>query len=185
MSTKTVQRSYQFRFYPTPMQAVLLAQFFGAARWVWNSALAWRSHWFKELGEKVTGVDFSRELTWLKKLEPLAWLASVPATVLVQTLRDQDRAFANFFGKRARYPRFKRRSHGASIRFQLDQRVVMNNYRAGDLLKLPSLGVLDVRWSRIPSGVPKMVTVRRDACGRYFVAFMVEVRFPRKLVFQG
>lgn len=174
MSTKTVHRSYQFMFYPTPMQAVLLAQFFGAARWVWNSALAWRSHWFKELGEKVTGVDFSRELTWLKKLEPLAWLASVPATVLVQTLRDQDRAFANFFGKRARYPRFKRRSHGASIRFQLDQRVVLNMYRAGEFLKLPGLGVLDVRWSRVPGGVPKMVTVRRDACGRYFVAFMVE-----------
>lgn len=169
-----IQRSYQFRFYPTPMQAVLLAQFFGAARWVWNSALAWRSHWFKELGEKVTGVDFSRELTWLKKLEPLAWLASVPATVLVQTLRDQDRAFANFFGKRARYPRFKRRSHGASIRFQLDQRVVMNNYRSGELLKLPGLGVLDIRWSRVPGGVPKMVTVRRDACGRYYVSFMVE-----------
>jgi putative transposase len=156
------------------MQVALLAQFFGAARWVWNTALAWRSHWFKALGEKVTGVDFSRELTWLKKLEPLSWLASVPATVLVQTLRDQDRAFVNFFAKRARYPRFKKRRAAASIRFQLDQRVAMNSYRAGELLKLPGLGALDVRWSRVPGGVPKMVTVRRDACGRYFVSFMVE-----------
>lgn len=169
-----IQRSYQFRFYPNAVQTVLLAQFFGASRWVWNTALAWRSHCYKIAGEKVTGVDFSRELTWLKKLEPLAWLASVPATVLVQTLRDQDRAFANFFGKRARYPRFKRRSQGASIRFQLDQRVVMNAYRAGEFLKLTGLGLLDVRWSRVPGGVPKMVTVRRDACGRYFVSFMVE-----------
>lgn len=169
-----IQRSYQFRFYPTPIQIALLSQFFGAARWVWNAALAWRSHWFKAFGEKVTGVDFSRELTWLKKLEPFAWLAAVPATVLVQTLRDQDRAFANFFGKRARYPRFKKRRDSASIRFQMDQRVVMNHYRAGELLKLPGLGALDLRWSRVPGGVPKMVTVRRDACGRYFVAFMVE-----------
>lgn len=169
-----IQRSYQFRFYPTPVQTMLLAQFFGAARWVWNTALAWRSAAYKLDGERVTGVDFSRELTWLKRLEPFAWLAAVPATVLVQTLRDQDRAFANFFAKRARCPRFKRRSHGASIRFQLDQRVVMNAYRAGSLLKLPGLGALDVRWSRVPGGVPKMVTVRRDACGRYFVAFMVE-----------
>lgn len=174
MAIITIQRSYQFRFYPTAVQIALLAQFFGAARWVWNAALAWRSHWYKALGESVTGVDFSRELTWLKKLDSLAWLAAVPATVLAQVLRDQDRAFANFFAKRARYPRFKRRTEAASIRFQLDQRAVMNVYRAGAFLKLPGLGVLDVIWSRIPGGVPKMVTVRRDACGHYFVSFMVE-----------
>lgn len=169
-----IQRSYQFRFYPTAVQVVLLAQFFGAARWVWNAALAWRSHCYKDLGEKITGVDFSRELTWLKKLESFAWLAAIPATVLTQVLRDQDRAFANFFAKRARYPRFKKRREAATIRFQLDQRVVMNAYRAGEFLKLPGLGVLNIRWSRIPGGVPKMVTVRRDAAGRYCVAFMVE-----------
>lgn len=174
MSTKTVQRSHQFRVYPTAVQLALLAQWFGAARWVWNTALAWRSHGYQVLGERVSGVDFSRELTWLKKLEPLSWLASVPATILTQVLRDQDRAFANFFAKRARYPRFKKRRAGASIRFQLDQRVVMNAYRAGELLKLPGLGALKLRWSRIPGGIPKMVTLRRDACGRYFVAFMVE-----------
>ncbi|NCA73149.1 MAG: hypothetical protein EOM91_24490, partial [Sphingobacteriia bacterium] len=42
MSTKTVQRSDQFRVYPTAVQLALLAQWFGAARWVWNTALAWR-----------------------------------------------------------------------------------------------------------------------------------------------
>lgn len=170
----SIQRSYQFRFYPSALQEALLAQYFGAARWVWNTALAWRSHWYLVLGERVTGVDFSRELTWLKTLGPFAWLKAVPATILTQVLRDQDRAFANFFAGRARYPRFKKRRTAAAIRFQLDQRVVMNNYRAGELLKLPGLGVLDIRWSRVPGGVPKMVTVRRDAAGRYFVAFMVE-----------
>jgi putative transposase len=124
--------------------------------------------------ERVSGVDFSRELTWLKRLESLAWLKAVPATVLTQVLRDQDRAFANFFTKRARYPRFKKRRTGASIRFQLDQRCVLNTYRAGERLKLPGLGALKVRWSRIPDGIPKMVTLRRDPAGRYFVAFMVE-----------
>jgi putative transposase len=169
-----IQRSHQFRFYPTGAQEKALGQFFGAARWVWNTALAWRSAAYKLDGERVTAVDFSRELTWLKTLEPYQWLNAVPATVLTQVLRDQDRAFSNFFAKRTRYPRFKKRRHEASIRFQLDQRTVVNNYRAGEFLKLTGLGVLDIRWSRVPGGVPKMVTVRRDACGRYFVAFMVE-----------
>lgn len=169
-----IQRSYQFRFYPTEAQAKQLGQMFGAARFVWNTALAWRSAAYKLDGEKVTGMDFSRELTWLKTLEPYAWLREVPATVFAQTMRDQDRAFTNFFGKRTRYPRFKKRRAAASIRFQLDQRKILNNYRAGNLLKLPGLGEIDVRWSRAPGGTPKMVTVRVDACGRYFVSFMVE-----------
>ena len=168
------QRSHQFRFYPTEAQAKTLGQCFGAARWVWNTALAWRSAAYKIDGERVTGVDFSRELTWLKTLEPYAWLRDVPATVFAQTLRDQDRAFANFFAKRARYPRFKTRRAAASIRYQIDQRMVMNVYRAGEMLKLPGLGALDIRWSRVPGGAPKMVTVRVDACGRWFVSFMVE-----------
>lgn len=97
----TIQRSYQFRLYPSAVQLILLAQYFGAARWVWNTALAWRSHCYKVLGERVSGVDFSREMTFLKTLAPFAWLKAVPATILTQTLRDQDQAFSNFFAKRA------------------------------------------------------------------------------------
>lgn len=169
-----IQRSYQFRFYPTHTQTALLGRYFGASRWVWNASLAWRSVAYKTDGDRVTAINFSRELTWLKTLDPYQWLKEVPAMVLIQTLRDQDRAFSNFFEKRARYPRFKKRRHAATVRFQMDQRKVAGTYRAGEFLKLPGLGAVDVRWSRIPGGIPKMVTVRSDACGRFFVAFMVE-----------
>lgn len=169
-----IQRSYQFRFYPTRTQVALLGRYFGATRWVWNTSLAWRSVAYKIDSDRLTATDFSRELTWLKTIEPYQWLREVPATVLCQTLRDQDRAFSNFFGKRARHPRFKKRRHAATVRFQMDQRVVAGSYRAGEFLKLPGLGAVDVRWSLVPGGIPKMVTVRRDACGRFFVAFMVE-----------
>lgn len=175
----TVQRSYQFRFYPTDEQVKLLGQYFGASRWVWNTALAWRTHWYKVLGESVSGIDFMRELTWLKALEPLSWLRAVPAVILTQSLRDQDRAFTNFFAKRARYPRFKKRKSSASVRFQIDQRRISSAYVAGELLKLPGLGVLNVRWSRLPGGAPKQVTVRCDACGRYFVSFAVDEAIER------
>ena len=56
----------------------------------------------------------------------------------------------------------------------MDQRVVMNNYRAGSLLKITGLGEIKVRWSRIPNGVPKMVSISKDAAGRYFVSMAIE-----------
>jgi len=169
-----MQRAYRFRTYPTAPQRQLLAQAFGSARWVWNVCLKWRSHAYQAHGEKVSGIDFSRELTWLKKLEPFNWLANTPSTVYGQTLRDQDKAFANFFAKRGRYPRFKRRESAQSIRFSIDQRRVAAQYKAGELLKLPALGAFQVRWSRLPTGIPKTVTVARDASGRYFVSFSCE-----------
>jgi putative transposase len=184
-----VQRSYKLRIYPTRAQAQRLARDFGSARWVWNTALAWRSDLYRREGVSVSGVDFSRELTFLKRLPGYDWLAEAPSTILVQKLRDQDKAFANFFARRAKYPRFKKKRHAQSIRYQLDQRVVAGAFRPGELLRLPKLGALKVRWPRERSGkaklegIPKMVTLSRDAAGRYFVAFMVEEpvqRLPEK-----
>jgi putative transposase len=150
---------------------------------VWNTCLAWRSDLYRACGESVNGIDFSRELTFLKRLPGYEWLGDAPSTILTQKLRDQDRAFANFFAGRAQYPRFKKKHHAQSIRYQLDRRAVAGMYRPGELLRLPKLGAVKLRWSRQPAGIPKMVTVSRDAAGRYFVAFMVEEEvqsLPRK-----
>src|SRR5699024_5813348 len=119
-----IQRSYKFRFYPNSAQQKQLAIEFGHARWVWNTCLTWRSRKYLVHGKGVSGIDFSRELTFLKKLGAYAWLNEASATCLTQKLRDQDTAFRNFFAGRAKYPRFKKRAHAQSIRYQLDQRQV-------------------------------------------------------------
>lgn len=168
------QKAYRFRFYPTAEQRRQLAVDFGVARWCWNMALDTRSFCWKVLGRSVSGVDLSRAFTELKRDPEYAWLKDANSGVITQKLRDLDRAFTNFFAKLAKYPKFKKKSHAQQVRYQLDQRHVGRNYAAGSLLKLPKLGALNVRWSRIPAGVPKMVTVTKDAIGRYFVSFSVE-----------
>jgi putative transposase len=170
------QRAYKFRFYPTGEQQRKLRQYFGTARWVWNSSLAWRSDLYKTFGESVTGVDFSRELTFLKSLEPFSWVKDVPSSIATQALRDQDKAFKGFFKSGHGYPKFRSRRRGQSIRLQLDQRIITRHYRAGELLKIPGLGPVKIRWTRMPTGTPKMVTVSQDGAGRYWVCFMVEER---------
>ena len=70
-------------------------------------------------------------------------MADVPATCLTQCLRDQDRAFANFFAHRARYPRFKPKRSGGSLRFQ----DVGVGWSKG-LLSLPKLGRLKLGPAR-------------------------------------
>src|SRR5438105_2727097 len=108
---RTVTRSYRIRAYPNGAQRRLLDRWFGAARWLWNTALAIRSEAYRECGLALTGDDISRWLTQWKRTEGHEWLRQVPATCLTRCLRDQDAAFRNFFARRARYPRFKMPAH--------------------------------------------------------------------------
>ena len=114
----TVTRSYRIRAYPNGGQRRLLEGWFGASRWLWNTTLEIRSEAYRVCGLKLTGNDLSRWLTQWKRTTGHEWLAAVPATCLTQCLRDQDAAFRNFFARRARYPKFKRRRAAASLRFQ-------------------------------------------------------------------
>lgn len=94
-------------------------------------------------------MDFSRLLTRLNQTPRYGWLADTPSTVLAQKLRDQDRAFANFFAGRAKYPKFRKPRFARAIRFQLDPRMVHRTFDANDRrLILTGLGALKLKWSR-------------------------------------
>ena len=169
-------KGYKFRFYPEVQQVEQLAKEFGCARFVWNQGLLRREYAFQQWGVSLSSAyDISSQITGLKKLESHARLKDATAGVLQQKLIDQDKTFDNFFKGRAKFPKFKKKSHAQGVRYQMDQRTVLNNYRAGELLKLPKLGELKVKWSRVPGSIPKMVTVSKSASGKYFVGFMCEV----------
>src|SRR5258707_5813126 len=130
---KRMTRSYRIRAYPNGAQRRLLERWFGATRWLWNTALGIRSEAYRLL--TLTGNDLSRWVTQWKRTAGHEWLAAVPATCLTQCLRDQDAAFRNFFARRARYPKFKRKSAAASLRFQ-----DVGTAWARGVVRLPKLG---------------------------------------------
>ena len=167
---RTVTRSYRLRAYPNGAQRRLLDRWFGAARWLWNTALAIRSEAYRECGLTLTGNDVSRWLTQWKRTPGHEWLAQVPATCLTQCLRDQDAAFRDFFAPRARYPRFKGKSTSGSLRFQ-----GVGAAWARGLVTLPKLGALKLAESLPEVERPGLMTLSRDATGRYHVSFCSQV----------
>jgi putative transposase len=150
----------------------MLDSWFGAARWLWNRALEIRCEAYRERGLTFMGNDVSRWLTQWKRTPGHEWLAQVPATCLTQCLRDQDAAFRNFFARRARYPRFKKkkRSTSGSLRFQ----GVGAGWARG-LVSLPKLGALKLAESLPEVERPDLTTLARDAAGRYYVSFCAQV----------
>ena len=166
-----ITHSYRIRAYPNGAQRRLLDRWFGGVRWLWNTTLEIRSAAYRECGLTLTGNDLSRWLTQWKRTSGHEWLAEIPATVLTQCLRDQDSAFRNFFTQRARYPRFKRKQHAGSLRFQ----DVGAAWTSG-IVSLPKLGALKLAEVLPKVEPPDMVTLSRDAAGRYYVSFCAEVQ---------
>lgn len=92
---------------------------------------------------------------------------------LQQTLRHLQTAFTNFFGKRAKYPRFKSRKKS---RKSAEYTTSGFRFRDGELILAKMTEPLDIVWSRpLPEGArPSTVTVSQDAAGRWFVSLLCD-----------
>ena len=172
-----VYRAFKIRAYPTLEQRRLFARSEGACRFVRRKVLEEMNRYHQETGLYKTVIDMSREVTLWKREPHMAWLKEVPSGPINQELRDLGTAFQHFFAKRAQYPKKARKQFACAIRMQLDQRQQsLFTAWAAHLVKIPSFGILKIAQpERLPPVLPKMITLSRDAMGRYFVSFGVEV----------
>jgi putative transposase len=169
--TEPIKRAYRFRCYPTAEQADLLNRTFGCCRYVWNRALAQRTQDYYEHQKRTSYASLSRDLTTWKRTEEASFLYEVPNVCLQYALRHQERAFANFFTKRTRYPRFKRKHGGhASATYPRGGFRI----KSGRLYLAKLSDPIDVRWSREIPSAPSSVTISRDAAGRWHVSLLCE-----------
>ena len=163
---------HRFRFYPDADQQAALERLFGCVRWVYNQALALRKAAFKKTGKGLGYGATSAALTHWKRDETLSWLKEPSCVPLQQALRHLDRAYVNFFEKRAKYPAFKRK-HWSKQAAEFTARGFGWDAQ-NHSLTVAKLGRLDVRWSRVIRTPPSSITITKDAAARYFVTLTVE-----------
>ncbi len=166
------EKAYRYRFYPTAEQENLLRRTMGCVRLVYNKALATRTEAWYEKQERIDYKQTSSLLTSWKKTKELDFLNEVSCVPLQQCLRHLQKAFANFFGKHAQYPRFKAKRNGGSAEFTKSA----FNFRDGKLWLAKCKEPLNIVWSRLlPEGCgPSTVTVKLDPSGRWFVSMLVD-----------
>jgi putative transposase len=162
-----LQRCYRFRLDPTPEQEQAFRQWAGCRRFVWNWALERKRAVYQESGDSIGYNQLAAELVKLKQQPPTAFLKECDSQALQQTLRDLDRAFINFFQKRARYPKRKRRKRTPHA-FRIPQRVTVD----GDRVRVPKIGRVKGRLHREMEGTIKSATIKQAAGGYWFVTFV-------------
>ena len=161
-------KAFKFELRPHGKQVEMLNKHFGCARFVYNWGLNEKSKAYKESSKNITCFDLTNRLVGMKKEQDFLWLAEVHSQTLQMSLRNLDNAFTAFFKKRARFPKFKKKSRNQS--FQYSQGVKLNN----DKVYLPKIGWVCFFKSREAFGVIKTVTVSCTANGRFFVSILCD-----------
>lgn len=171
-------QAFKYELRPDGRQQRLMRRFAGSCRFVFNKALALQKQRYEQ-GEKRLGyAGLCKLLTEWRNSPETAWLADAPVHPLQQSLRNLERAYGNFFAKRADFPRFKKKGRSDSFRFPDPKQIRLD--QASSRLFLPKLGWLRYRNSRYVPGAVRNVTVSQS-CGKWYVSIQTEREVERPI----
>jgi putative transposase len=167
----TVNRSYQFRAYPTAEQAAALDTQLSEACRLFNAAIQERRDAWRMARKSLGLFDQCRQL---KDIRAAGDVGIPNFSTAVGVLKRVDRAFAAFFrrvkaGERPGYPRFRSFRRYDSITFSIGNGASLKP--AG--VRAHGVGIIPFKRHRPIVGTPKQVTFKRDA-GRWFVVVTVD-----------
>lgn len=163
-----LRQAFKFKLMTNGEQERQMRCFAGSCRFVFNQGLAWQKvQYAADPSIKFSYVNIANLLPSWKLQYP--WLKDAPSQTLQQALKDLERAYKNFFAKRADFPCFKKKGASCSFRFPQGCKLDQPNNR----VFLPKLGWLRYRNSRDVLGEVKNVTV---SCvnGQWYASIQTE-----------
>lgn len=162
-------QAYKYELQPNGDQQRNMRRFVGSCRFVFNKALAMQKARYEQGEKKLGYAGLCKLLTEWKVQAETIWLTETPSQALQQTLKDLERAYTNFFAKRADFPRFKKKGQTDSFRYPQGFKLDQGNSR----IFLPKLGWIRYRNSRDVLGTPKNITISSNG-GKWLVSIQTE-----------
>jgi putative transposase len=171
-------QAFKFELRPNSQQEQQMRFYAGACRFVYNKALALQKERYERGEKKLSYFQLSRLLTEWRNSAETAWLAEAPYAILQQKLRDLEKAYTNFFAKRADLPRFKKKGRNRDS-FRYPDPKALKLDQDNSRIFLPKLGWIRYRNSRKVLGELRNVTVSFNG-GKWFVSIQTrrEVEKP-------
>jgi len=175
--TMLIHKAFKFRLYPTEEQAATLRQHGGNARFLYNLLLERRDRMHAENDRFWKRNEVINAIPKIK--EEFPFLKESFSQSLQQVAIQLDRAFTNFFERRAEHPAFKSKHRGSDSFsvpqcWRIDRRFVF----------LPKVGEVGWVMHRPIEGTPKHLTVTQDG-DRWFCSVNCEVEIQDPVVPDG
>ena len=160
-------QAFKYELQPNGEQAQEMCRFAGSCRFVYNKALALQKTNHEAGNKFINYVAMAALLPIWKRENGFEWLKDSPSQSLQHALKDLEKAYKNFFEKRAAFPRFKKKGMGDSFRYPDPKQIKLD--QPNGRIFLPKLGWLRYRHSRDVLGEVRNVTVSQSG-GKWFVS---------------
>lgn len=189
-----IHKSLKIRLYPDQRQSILLNKTFGCCRLLYNERLSEHIEWYdqnKDLPKEKRSI-FKGKLPKQLREEKYDFLGEVIAEALVNSQRNCEQAFSNFFqsylgkrkGKKVGFPKFKsKKQHRDSfLCCMISENLLDWDHRT---IKIPKLGKVRFRHAEDKKGkwiswfeeaTPKHMTISKNPAGEYWCSLLFEKR---------
>jgi len=169
-----MNRSYKFRIYPNKKQKRQLYKEFEAYKFVYNYYLDKSIKYHNENKDKLKNknlyfYDWCKDLVFIKKEIDNKWLNDVASQNLIQSLRNLDNTYKNFFRGIAGFPKFKKTNF--SVRYPNQKSKYIRSEHKIKLSKIGKIKIVDY----VPAyGKVLNITISKEKNDEWFASISLD-----------
>ena len=160
-------RAIKYRVYPTDEQKEFFIKSFGCCRKIYNLMLADKIAYYKATGKTLmtTPAQYKKDYPYLSEVDSLA---------LTNVQMNLQEAYAKFFKKKNKFPKFKSLKHCRKSYTTNNQKGTVS--LLDNAIKLPKIGAVKAKIHRLPeeNWVLKAATVSQSSDGKFYISIRFE-----------
>ena len=171
-----ITRAYKIRLYPNKSQKSFFNKSFGCCRVIYNEMLYELQNAYKN------GIVLNKNELFKQIKSKYNWMTQSDSQGLCNTYQDLNYAYNNFFSKRAKFPKFKKKKDKNSYRNGMIQKTIEKLIPNKNHIKIPKAGLVEFRgdYDFKNLGIKKIynITIERSKTGKYYCSICCDVEIP-------
>ena len=149
---------------------------FGCCRVIYNEMLYELQNAYKN------GIVLNKNELFKQIKSKYNWMTQSDSQGLCNTYQDLNSAYNNFFSKRAKFPKFKKKKDKNSYRNGMIQKTIEKLIPNKNHIKIPKAGLVEFRgdYDFKNLGIKKIynITIERSKTGKYYCSICCDVEIP-------
>lgn len=168
-----ITRAYKIRLYPNKSQKTFFNKSFGCCRVIYNEMLYELQNAYKN------GIVLNKCELFKKIKSKYIWMTQSDSQGLCNTYQDLNSAYNNFFSKRTKFPKFKKKKDKNSYRNGMCLKDISKLIPDKNHIKIPKAGLIEFRedYDFQSLRIKKIynITVERSKTNKYYASICCDV----------
>lgn len=168
-----ITRAYKIRLYPNKSQRTFFNKTFGCCRVIYNEML-----WNLQESYK-NGITLNKCKLFKEIKSKYNWIKNADSQGLCNTFQDLNSAYNNFFSKRAKFPKLKKKNDKNSYRNGMMQKTIEKLIPNKNHIKIPKAGLVEFRedYDFQNLGIKKIynITIEKSKTNKYYCSICVDI----------